>query len=223
MANIRISAKRIQINKANTTMVIVVAIAAFVVAFSFVASRALWISRSYQNRVIVAKEQAADQLAANIAAADELKTAYQAFVSTPDNVIGGNSGGTGERDGDNAKIILDSLPSKYDFPALATSMENILKSKNYKIESISGSDDEIAQASAENPESAPVEMPFEVSATGSFTSVEDLLKIFERSIRPIKVQTVELSGTNSELTATVNAITYYQPEKTLNIKTKVVK
>ncbi|MCA9333449.1 type 4a pilus biogenesis protein PilO [Candidatus Saccharibacteria bacterium] len=222
MAN-QTSAKRIQINKANTTMVAVVAISAFIVAFSFVASRALWIRRSYQNRVIAAKEQAADQLAANIAAADELKTAYQAFVSTPENVIGGSSSGTGERDGDNAKIILDALPSKYDFPALATSMENILKNKNYKIENISGSDDEIAQAAAEGLDSVPVEMPFEISATGDFKSIEDLMSILQRSIRPIRVQTVELTGNNSELTATVNAVTYYQPEKTLNIKTKVVK
>lgn len=222
MAN-QTSAKRIQINKANTTMVAVVAISAFIVAFSFVASRALWIRRSYQNRVIAAKEQAADQLAANIAAADELKTAYQAFVSTPENVIGGSFSGTGERDGDNAKIILDALPSKYDFPALATSMENILKNKNYKIENISGSDDEIAQAAAEGLDSVPVEMPFEISATGDFKSIEDLMSILQRSIRPIRVQTVELTGNNSELTATVNAVTYYQPEKTLNIKTKVVK
>lgn len=222
MAN-QTSAKRIQINKANTTMVAVVATSAFIVAFSFVASRALWIRRSYQNRVIAAKEQAADQLAANIAAADELKTAYQAFVSTPENVIGGSSSGTGERDGDNAKIILDALPSKYDFPALATSMENILKNKNYKIENISGSDDEIAQAAAEGADSVPVEMPFEISATGDFKSIEDLMSILQRSIRPIRVQTVELTGNNSELTATVNAVTYYQPEKTLNIKTKVVK
>lgn len=222
MAN-QTSAKRIQINKANTTMVAVVAISAFIVAFSFVASRALWIRRSYQNRVIAAKEQAADQLAANIAAADELKTAYQAFVSTPENVIGGSSSGTGARDGDNAKIILDALPSKYDFPALATSMENILKNKNYKIENISGSDDEIAQAAAEGLDSVPVEMPFEISATGDFKSIEDLMSILQRSIRPIRVQTVELTGNNSELTATVNAVTYYQPEKTLNIKTKVVK
>ena len=222
MAN-QTSAKRIQINKANTTMVAVVAISAFIVAFSFVASRALWIRRSYQNRVSAAKEQASDQLAANIAAADELKTAYQAFVSTPENVIGGSSSGTGERDGDNAKIILDALPSKYDFPALATSMENILKNKNYKIENISGSDDEIAQAAAEGLDSVPVEMPFEISATGDFKSIEDLMSILQRSIRPIRVQTVELTGNNSELTATVNAVTYYQPEKTLNIKTKVVK
>lgn len=222
MAGIRISTKRIQIDKANTTMVIVVAIAAFLVTFSFVASRTLWVRYSYQGRVIADKETAANQLVANIAAADELRTAYQAFISTPDNVIGGNPRGTGDRDGDNAKIVLDALPSKYDFPALATSLEKILKSRNYLIENISGNDEEATQSLLEMDITEPIEIPFEFSATGTFESIGDLLSVFDRSIRPIKIQTMELSGNNSALTATITAVTYYQPEKTLNIRMKVV-
>ena len=75
-----------------------------------VASRALWSQRGYQSRVISEKEKAVSQLESNIAATNQLAISYNAFVSTPDNVIGGNPNGTGDRDGNNAKIVLDALP-----------------------------------------------------------------------------------------------------------------
>src|SRR5690606_10637885 len=118
------------------------------------------------------------------------------FVETPDNVIGGNPSGTGDNDGDNAKIVLDALPSKYDFPALATSLEKILKTRNYQINSISGTDDEVAQSS-QTTATTPIEMPFELSATGNINTAKDLLVLLERSIRPIQVDTVDISGSNA--------------------------
>ncbi len=222
MANTRTSTKRLQIDKANSTMVITIALSAFLIVFCIMASRALLITRSYQSRVIADKEKAAKQLKDNITAADQLVVSYKAFVETPDNIIGGNPKGSGERDGDNGKIILDALPSKYDFPALATSLEKIIKGKGYKLASISGTDDEVAQSIGAAGQPQPVDMPFTVNATGTLASIQDLLKIFEASIRPMSVQTVALSGKNEELKVQITAKTYYQPEKTLNIQTKVV-
>lgn len=217
----QVSLKRIQISKANTMMVVAIAASAFIVVFSLIAARSLWVKRGFQSRLINEKEVAVNQLEQNLATVDELVVAYKTFVDTPDNVIGGNPTGTGERDGDNAKIVLDALPSKYDFPALATSLEKILGTK-YKIGSISGTDDEIAQATTEAG-STPIDMPFELSATGNYKSIQELLSIFERSIRPIKISSLEVSGTNTELQVSVTAKTYYQPEKTLNIQKKVIK
>ncbi len=218
----QVSLKRIQINKANTIMVASIAVAAFIVVFSLVASRALLSKRGYQSRVIDGKTTAVNQLEQNLDTVDELVVSYQAFVGTPDNVIGGNPSGSGEGDGDNAKIVLDALPSKYDFPALATSLEKIL-GKKYQIDGITGTDDEVAQGNGTVTAPAPVDMPFEVGATGNFTSIKDLLLIFERSIRPIKISKLEVNGSNSQLQITVNAKTYYQPEKTLSVQKKVVK
>jgi len=203
-------------------MVITVAVAAFVVIFSLVASRALWTQMSHQAKVISEKEAARTQLEANLATVDDLQAAYKAFTSTDTNVIGGNPKGTGDRDGDNAKIVLDALPSKYDFPGLATSLEKLIKANGSSINSISGTDDEVAQA-AEQAVEGPVEMPFELSATATYQGTQDLLTLLQRSIRPIQVQTLQISGTNSDLVTNLTAITYYQPERTLEVKTKVVK
>lgn len=223
MAKIQTSGKRLQIDKANSTMLIIVAISAFVVTFSLVAGRALMNTRAYQARVIKQKEIAANQLKANIAASESLVTAYKAFVETPENIIGGNPNGTGERDGDNAKITLDALPSVYDYPALNSSLEKIVRAQQLAIEGIQGTDDEVAQTSEDRP-TQPVEMPIQLNVKGDFNKTRDLLMVFERSIRPLKIQglafDVPEAGT---LEVEVNVISYYQPGKTLKIETKEVK
>jgi hypothetical protein len=65
--------------------------------------------------------------------------------------------------------------------------------------------------------------PVPVGATGSFNEIKDLLTVFERSIRPIRVTKLEITGSNSKLQTTINAKTYYQPGKTINFQKKVVK
>jgi len=219
----RISVKQLQIDKANSTTVIAIAVAAFLVVFSMIATKALWETMSFQNRVIDKKEVAVAQLEENIATIDDLVNAYTVFTETPDNVIGGNPNGNGERDGDNAKIVLDALPSKYDFPALTTSLEKILSGGNYTVDGISGTDDEVAQGSLDVAVPEPVEIPFNVSALGNFNSIEDLLVTFQNSIRPVKMQQISINGSNAELRLSASAITYYQPEKALKIQTEVVR
>ncbi len=224
MADIKLSVKQLQINKANSQMVLIVGIAAFVIIFSLVASKALLSQSHYQKRVISEKSKAVDQLKENIGAVNSLVNSYKDFVSTPQNVLEGDPSGNGDKDGDNAKIILDALPSKYDFPALATSLEKILSEKNFNINSITGTDDEINQQ--KTPTSAtptPIEIPFEISVSGTYSSTKQLIQTLQASIRPIKIQSVSLVAQGNNINTTINAITYYQPTKDLNITSKDIK
>lgn len=205
-------------------MIGVIAGAAFLVIFSLIASRALLSQRAYQSRVIAEKEIAVRQLRENLQAVEQLTVSYQEFVGAPENVLGGNPAGRGDKDGDNAKIVLDALPSKYDFPALTTSLEKILTNPGYKIENIDGQDDELNQKdNSSSPTPEVVEMPYEVAVTGSYPAVQDVVKVMERSIRPFHIQTLELTGNESDIRLMIQAKTYYQPEKNVNITTKVVK
>jgi hypothetical protein len=219
------SKKRILIDKNNATMVIVIAVMAFVTVFSVISCRALLGQRSYKARVIKEQKIALNQLKLNNDAAAKLENSYKAFVSSQENVIKGTISGTGPNDGDNAKIILDALPSKYDFPAVATTLEKILTSQNFEIEEIAGTDDEINQSIplAANTKLAPIEIPFSFSVTGSFDSAQVLMDTLQRSIRPIKVSSLSLKGSDSKLLIVVSATTFYQPEKAISITTKVVK
>ena len=222
---IAISTKRIAISKANSQMIGIVAAACVVSIFCLVGAKALWAQNSYTARVITEKEKAHRQLQANLKAADELVDSYKAFVASGSNVIGGASSGSGDRDGDNAKIILDALPGKYDFPALTSSLEKVIKDKNLKVSDISGTDDEVnQQANGASPTPKTTDMPFAFTiSNANYQSVQDLLTTLLLSIRPIQVDTLKLTGGATDMELTIDAHTFYQPEKNVQITKKAVK
>ena len=224
MAQEHVSLKRLGVDKANSRIVLITAAAAFLIVFFLIVSYMLFKQLMYQNKVIGVKKTAVLQLQKNIEARDSLVKSYGDFVGSPQNLLGGSPQGTGPQDGSNAKIILDALPSKYDFPALTASLEKVLLGQNVKIQSISGTDDEVTQAaqkSAGNP--TPVEIPFELTVKGDYNAIRGVVDALERSIRPFQVLTSKVTGDQQDLTLTITANTYYQPEKTLNIEMKVVK
>ncbi len=218
------SFKRLQISKANSQIVIATSGAAFIVTFSLIAGQALLNKRSYQNKVIRAKETAVNQLQENVKAANNLSLSYKSFVETSSNVLGGNPAGTGDKDGDNGKIVLDALPSQYDFPSLTSSIEKLMKDNGYKANAISGTDDELVQKkNLATGMPQPIAIPFTIAVTTNAEGAKNLVALLEKSIRPINVKSVTLSGSNSAAQVTIAAETYYQPRKGLNIELKVVK
>lgn len=220
-----IGTKRALIDKANVTVVVAVSIATFVTMFSLVSCKALLSQRAYQSRVIQAQEKARDQLLENVQNVEALNKSYEVFAQENPNVIGGSSSGSGERDGDNPRIVLDALPSKYDFPALTTSLEKLIKAEGLGITSITGTDDEVAQQGVPaSNEPQPVEIPFKVGVLGNYDAVQKLLLVFEHSIRPFKINQLEFKASESgALTVDISADSYYQPERGFEFKTEVVK
>ncbi len=216
--------KRSLISKANSTMVVATTVAAFVLVFTLIASKSLVSQMNYQNRVVSAKKVALNRIKGDLAARSSLQDTYKDFISQNPNVLGGNITGTGEKEGNNSKIILDALPSKYDFPALTTSLEKLITDQNLKIVGISGTDEEASQAAnATSPNPNPIAMPFQIQVSGSYQSVQNLVDVMLRSIRPFQIDTLELTGDQSNMGARISAKTYYQPEKSLKITTEVVK
>lgn len=223
-STVRSSVKHLQIDKNQSRMLIMTAFAAFFFAVMVVGGGALISQIRYQNKVISEKKKAVAQLRANVQATSSLASSYKAFVSTSQNVIGGNPQGSGPQDGDNAKIILDALPSKYDFPALASSVEKLVASQGMTIDGITGNDDEVAQIENESsPTPEPVAMPIEIAASGNFNSASGLIDNLNRSIRPFQIQKIQVTGSQSAMSMRINAQAYYQPAKNFNITKKVVK
>lgn len=217
------SLKQIAIDRANASVVAAVAIGSSVTIFCFFASRALLSQKAYQDSVIAKKEAAAGQLSQNVASVQQLKNSYDAFISRDVNMINGSKDGATDRDGDNAKITLDALPGSYDFPALATSLEKIMNSRNVRIESINGNDDEIAQKDKSDPNPQPVQIPFRFAASGSDDQIYDLLGDLQRSIRPFHPLTLSLVANTEGLRLSYDGVTYYTPAKSLSIKKEVLK
>lgn len=218
------SGKRALIDKANARVMIAVSLAAFLVVFSAVSTKTLMSQAAYQNRVISAKEEARDILKKDIESAKKLKISYDRFVNTSLNALGGSPVGVGSKDGDNAKIILDALPSSYDFPALATSLEVIASSQNVKIKSIEGIDEEVNQsANSSSSTPQPIAIPFDISVGSDYQKIQNIVTSFEKSIRPIKIKTLDITVNQEEIILALSAETFFQPAKSLNISKQVVK
>ncbi|MDL2341497.1 MAG: type 4a pilus biogenesis protein PilO [Patescibacteria group bacterium] len=217
------SAKQIQVDKTNTTIVLIVSIAAVITAFSLVSVKALLSQHGYQNRVITAEQKSLKVAKADLVAVDGLNNSYNAFKDSPTNIIGGISKGSGPQDGSNPKIILDALPSQYDFPAMITGLANLLSTHGFKADSVSGIDDAAQADAATSTSPQPVDIPFQFSVTGSYNSVKDLSSVLERSVRPISVQTMQLTSNGSNVNLSITAKTYFQPGKNLSITPKVIK
>lgn len=187
-----------------------------VVIFSLVSTRALLKQSSHRSKVIKEKKLAATTLAKNDDSIGKLITSFKAFENAPESVIG-----TSEK---NSKIVLDALPPKYDFPALATSLEKILTEGGYTITAINGTDNEATESdTASSAAPKPVEIPFSIAVSGPYSKIKNLQAELERSIRPIYVTNVEISGSETDARLTLEAKTFYQPGRNLEIGTKEVK
>lgn len=213
------SVKHLQINKARSTMFIIIIAATVVTIFSLFATKALISQGAYQRRVLAEKNKAVNQLEQNFETSKDLIKKYQIFAEQDPNLLGQTSTIDNARIfQDNPVIVLDALPSKYDFPALTTSIEKILSGRNVAIRSISGSDE-----SASNPDEAkanpePLAINFGFEGRTTYAIAKDLIKDFERSIRPFDITVLELNGSDGSLRVTATATTYYQPAKNLEIK-----
>lgn len=211
----RLSVKRILIDKANSSMTVMVTLAACSLISALVLSFALVKQLSYRTRVVSEKKRAASALKQNSQAVSSLVTSFEAFDSASESLIG-----TKDK---NSKIVLDALPSKYDFPALAASLEKILSDGGYSIESLSGIDNESSALQTRETKPKPVEMAFSLSIKGPYDKVIQVVSDLERSIRPIVIDNLDMSGTSTDTKLSLQARTYYQPGKNLETTTKDIK
>lgn len=192
---------RERILKANSTVFISVAIASVLVAFSAVSIRFLWERKSYNERVIAAKTTARDSLQSNLDNLNNLKGQFAELEKSSTT---------------NSKVILHALPPNYDYAALASSIESLSQIGNVRFSGSLGSD-ESASAVLNSITSSPVEIPILISVNGSYDSITAYIRLLETSIRPISIKSVTYSGTNSDLQASIQAITYYQPARNLDV------
>ena len=214
--------KQSQIDSSSKKMIIYASVATFLFFFTLVSGRTLLSKMNYQNRVINAKNTALNNSMKDVAINDSLISAYNSFIRTPTNLLGGSSTGSGSIDGNNAKLILDSMPSEYDFPALATSLQKLLNSTGVNIGNLSGSDSSVGVTTSlpgQNSLSSTgaVSMPFSFSVTGTLDSVNKTLAIFESSIRPFQFSKISISGGNNNLTLDAKAETYYLPAEAFSV------
>ena len=216
-----------QMDKGQKRLIILVSLSTIVTIFCLVSTETLIDYASYHRRELSAKRAVVKQLEANIATATTLESQYQSFNDINPNFIGGKNTSdpnTLPPDGDNARLVLNALPSKYDFPALISSVSKILTNDAVTNPGIAGTDLSATTASTPSVSPSPVEIPLSINGVASYTGAQNLIRDLERSIRPFNITTLDFGGSNSTISISIGLTTYFQPAKVLGIgSTKEVK
>ena len=158
--------------------------------------------KSYNSRVIKTKTEARDQLTTNLKNIDKLSQQFGELNSSETT---------------NSKTILHALPPVYDYAALASSIDSLASLSGVSSDTNIGED---TSSSALNfaTTSQPVEIPLNLNIKGSYDAIRTYIDNLERSIRPIQIQALTYTGTNSDLQILIEAKTYYQPARSLDVE-----
>jgi hypothetical protein len=221
MDKFKFSSKHVAISKTNAQTVAAVGIASFITIFCLVATKTLYSQYQYQGRVIKASNTADTQLQANISAYNSLLSSYTNFDNTSKNVLGQPVTGVSN----DTHVILDALPSEYDFPGLTSTVENILNANGVDVTGVTGTDAQTSTQPASSGQSpTPITIPFGFTVSkASYGSIQQLIQTFQQSIRPFPMDTIAINVGQDGMTMVVAAHSYYQPTSSLSITQETIK
>ena len=177
----KITMKRVQIDKAKSNMLFVVTVSTIVAMFCLASAKSLINQATYQRKVLHERRVAISQLEKNLTTAGNLASQYKIFNSPSTNLIGGKSTADPNAqppDGDNARIVLNALPSIYDFPALISSVTKILNGQNIAIPSIGGADASASIDNAPTTNPQPQTIALTIGGSSNINGVQRLIADF---------------------------------------------
>lgn len=200
--------KREKIQNANTTILIIVVVASIIVSFALVFGNFLWKQKSYNDRVYKEKRLARDTLKQNVANA---KVLQQKFEEIEDSKSLANS-----------QTILDALPGNYNNPEVRSSIEALVRRNSISLESMNSADRE-GSVEEESIDPKPLEIPVTATVVGSYGNIRNFITDLERTIRPMKVQSMTITGSDNDMKVDMTIVTYFQPTQEIGTTTKEVR
>lgn len=221
--------KRQQIDSSKRTMFISVAAAAFVIGIALVVSFFLAKQIWFHAKIIAAKQDTLSTIKKNIQTVDELKKNVRALDTNEAlSSVKTNSEASA------LQTILDALPAEANADALGASLQNKLAGEvdgvridTITIDPVDSTDTEDGQASStESSEGEAAHHPsigFRMVVTGSAEGLKNLLGRFEKSIRVIKLDSVEVQAAEGDLMMTIAGKAFYEPARTIELGTRVEK
>lgn len=217
--------KRQQIASSNKTMFLWVAGASVIVAFAIVVSIFLVKQIVFTEKILMEKNKTVGTLDKNIETAAILNKNVKKLRADKNLTLVRSSASD-----NNLDVIIDAMPYATDNVSLGSSLQTVLLT-GISIDAMSVDLSNSDSTSTSGTSINAIEtvgnskfMTFSFKVTGSSEQLQGLLVRLNRSIRPIKIVSLQLESAGpSKLTATVQAATYYQPKKTLDLQQKVVK
>jgi Tfp pilus assembly protein PilO len=220
--------KRQQIQQANKAMLMWVAVAAAIVTICFVLGYNFVQRIVYNGKVISELNAAKSTLGKNLVSIQQLKTNVDALRTSQNLMLGNVKADPGDSE---FQVIIDALPTENDRTALGASLQQkILSQGEATVEQISVTDsggDLMTTGDSDNSDGnvSPTEqtVSFSFIVNGDYASLQQLVKDIERTIRPIRIDSISIEGTASNLQANVTATTYFVPKVDYQLGKKEVK
>lgn len=217
--------KRQQIMSANKLIFLWVIGAAVALSIFGVAAQFLFRQAAFNQKIIGAKAQTQSTLAQNIDNAQELKKKVDALLADPNlSKVKANADDT------TLKVVLDALPTKNDPSALASSLQQVILPKSgvslTELSTINQVESTIVDPNATGETQQigdALFTPLNYGATGNYDQIKTMLHDLERTIRPINVTNISLEGTDATLRVTVQGVTYYLPERSVELGKRTIK
>lgn len=212
--------KRQQIANANKLIFLWVIIAAVAISICGVAIQFLFRQAAFNQKVISEKAKTQTILTQNLSNANELKKKIDALQADT-NLAKVKANG----EDSTLKVVLDALPTTDDKSALASSLQQMVLPKS----GVSLTELSTITAFAEVTEDAAATTQgaqtnnYNFGATGNYDQIKNMLKDLERTIRPMNITSLSIQGTDTSLRVTVEGVTYYLPERTVELGKKTIK
>lgn len=212
--------KRQQITNANKLIFLWVIIAAVALSICGVGIQFLFRQAAFNQKIISAKASTQTTLANNIDNAKQLKEKVDNLLADT------NLASVRANPGDSTlKVVLDALPTREDQSAFASSLQQVVLPKSgIQLSELSTIGSVVGDVA---PEAGAVTtaktINFNFGATGNYDQIKTMLHDLERTIRPIDATAINLEGTDSTLRITVEGVTYYLPERTVELGKKEIK
>jgi hypothetical protein len=219
--------KRTQIAQANRTMFLWIAIASALVGSAIVVSFFLAQKAIFNEKVLIEKQNTVSALDNNNKVAPELEDEIR-VLDTNQALISSKANDTDQA----IQVILDALPSDGNSLALGASLQNKLLAgitglttvQSLRVDPIAGvealtTDASVVDASEGTGEN---EITFQMSVKGSQDAIRAVLQNFERSIRLIKITSLQIETQPDGQLMTVQAKAFYEPSKSIELKDKVI-
>jgi len=213
--------KRQQVIVANKKVFMWVAIAALIITVCIVVSQFFFRQFMHNLDVIAAKSATNKTIVQN-------KENVKTVVAKVDAMLANeNLSKARANQGDrNFQVILDALPATGDAATFANSLANvILPPANASISSLSAGVQGASVATvpaAQGSESTPQMLPFVVGLSGNADQFQEALRRIERTIRPINVTKIMITGDTSTSSMTLDGNTYFLPSVQINLGTKEI-
>lgn len=141
-----------------------------------------------------------------------------------------NQGNLKSEDSTVLQVVIDALPTEDDTIALKTSLQDkILQADGARIDQISIDDSKSGLATGSSSSSSTQGFPqanttvFKVSVIGTYDTTKKVLEQLERTIRPIIINKMTIEGSDSRMTLSFEAQTYYSPSVNFELGSKEVK